>query len=244
MPQEVTLKRTLGLTLATLGALAIGTIATATANAAQVSISAPSGLSAGNITANSFQVKWNPESGPGYHVQVLVNSTQQVQSLVTSHDYANISNLKAGQKYEVRVQVNTAGAPYAQVTVTTQESFNQEAAAYVKTLEGIPYVYGGTTPQGFDCSGLTQYVYRHYGKDIQRTANDQFLEFRQESQAQAQPGDLVFFHDTSNLASYVYHVGIFEGGEDMVDAPQTGQNVQWQSFTWAGNTVSFGTISH
>ena len=55
------------------------------------------------------------------------------------------------------------------------QSFNQKAASYVKTFIGrVPYVYGGTSPRsGFDCSGLAQYVYRHYGKSIPRTAEEQ-----------------------------------------------------------------------
>jgi cell wall-associated NlpC family hydrolase len=129
------------------------------------------------------------------------------------------------------------------VTVTSM-TFNQQAAAYATTLEGIPYLYGGTTKKGFDCSGLTQFVYQHDGKQIVRTSDEQFHEFRVESHAQAQPGDLVFFHDTSNLQSHVYHVGVFEGGNDMVAATHTGSDVQWQSYLWAGNTVSFGTVSH
>jgi cell wall-associated NlpC family hydrolase len=129
------------------------------------------------------------------------------------------------------------------VTVTSQ-TFNQKAAEYATTLEGIPYLYGGTTKQGFDCSGLTQYVYNHDGKEIVRTADEQFHQFRSEAHSQAQPGDLVFFHDTSNLQSHVYHVGVFEGGTDMVAATQTGSDVQWQSYLWGGNTVSFGTVSH
>jgi cell wall-associated NlpC family hydrolase len=129
------------------------------------------------------------------------------------------------------------------ITVTSM-TFNQQAAAYAKTLEGVPYLYGGTTKHGFDCSGLTQYVYRHEGRQIVRTSDEQFHQFQAESHSQAQPGDLVFFHDTSNLSSHVYHVGVFEGGDDMVDATHTGSDVQWQSYLWAGNTVSFGTVSH
>jgi peptidoglycan DL-endopeptidase CwlO len=129
------------------------------------------------------------------------------------------------------------------VTVTSM-TFNQKAAAYATTLEGIPYLAGGTTKHGFDCSGLTQYVYRQEGEQIVRTSDEQFHQFQAESHAQAQPGDLVFFHDTSNLHSHVYHVGVFEGGHDMVAATQAGSDVQWQSYLWGGNTVSFGTISH
>lgn len=123
-------------------------------------------------------------------------------------------------------------------------TFNQRAATYAKTLEGIPYRYGGTTKSGFDCSGLTQFVYRHFGKRIQRTAEEQFLEFRSVSHARARGGDLVFFHVSSDPSSYVYHVGVYEGGDNMVAATHTGGTVEWQSFAWAGDTVTFGTISH
>jgi cell wall-associated NlpC family hydrolase len=124
------------------------------------------------------------------------------------------------------------------------QSFDQRAATYVKSLEGIPYVYGGTSTYGFDCSGLTQYVYRQLGKGIQRTAEDQFLQFRRISKARAWGGDLVFFHVSSDPNSYVYHVGVYEGGDQMVAATTSGGQVQWQSFAWAGNTVTFGTIMH
>lgn len=124
------------------------------------------------------------------------------------------------------------------------ESFNQKVATYVKRLEGSPYVYGGTTPAGFDCSGLTQYVYRHEGKRIARTAEEQFREFRRVSESRAWGGDLVFFHTSSDPDSYVYHVGVYEGGHGMVAAASPAQGVIAQSFSWAGDTVTFGTISH
>jgi len=151
-----------------------------------------------------------------------------------------------GEILYVESQAPTAGREAvkgAAVTVTSQ-TFNQKAAAYATTLEGIPYLYGGTTKQGFDCSGLTQYVYSHEGKQIVRTSDEQFHQFRGEAHSQAQPGDLVFFHDTSNLQSHVYHVGVFEGGNDMVAATHSGSDVQEQSYLWGGNTVSFGTVSH
>ena len=124
------------------------------------------------------------------------------------------------------------------------ESFDMRVANYVKRFIGAPYVYGGTSPAGFDCSGLTQYVYRHFGRHIQRTAEDQFLQFRRISRARAWGGDLVFFHVSSDPNSYVYHVGIYEGGHSMVAATTYGEGVQYQSFAWAGNTVTFGTITH
>jgi cell wall-associated NlpC family hydrolase len=120
------------------------------------------------------------------------------------------------------------------------------AAAKAKKLVGYPYIWGGNTIAGFDCSGLTQWVYRHtgHGKVIQRTAEEQFLQFRRISHASARPGDLVFFHDTSSPSSYVYHVGVYEGGEYMVAAATYGEGVRFQSFAWGGDTVTFGTITH
>jgi cell wall-associated NlpC family hydrolase len=124
------------------------------------------------------------------------------------------------------------------------ESFDQRAAAIVKSQEGAPYMYGGDTPAGFDCSGLTSYIYRQLGKSLPRTAEDQFLESRPISKSKAWGGDLVFFHVDSDPNSYVYHVGIYEGGDDMVAATSYGEGVQWQNFAWAGDTVTFGTITH
>jgi cell wall-associated NlpC family hydrolase len=131
-------------------------------------------------------------------------------------------------------------------TTATPQTWNQLAAALAKQLVGDPYAYGGTSPAGFDCSGLTQYVYEHTdgGKLINRTAEDQFLQFRPISHGDARPGDLVFFHETSDPDSYVYHVGVYEGGDDMVAATTYGEGVQLQSFTWGGDTVTFGTITH
>ncbi len=123
-------------------------------------------------------------------------------------------------------------------------SFNQRASAYVETFIGrVPYDYGGSSPRtGFDCSGLAQYVYGHYGRSIPRTANAQFLHFRRESRSRAWGGDLVFFHENSSPSSYVYHVGIYEGSNHMVSAADPAQGIVWQNI-WSSD-VTFGTISH
>jgi cell wall-associated NlpC family hydrolase len=153
---------------------------------------------------------------------------------------AKAAPLSGGQQ---KAAAHKAGKVYEAARYRRQ-SFDQRAATYVKSLEGAPYVYGGTSPSGFDCSGLTQYVYRHLGKRIQRTAEEQFHQFRRISKARAWGGDLVFFHVSSDPNSYVYHVGVYEGGKDMVAATTSGGVVEWQSFAWAGNTVTFGTITH
>ena len=123
-------------------------------------------------------------------------------------------------------------------------SFNQKAASYVKQFVGtVPYRYGGASPStGFDCSGLTSYVYGHYGKSIPRTADAQFRSFRSESKGRAWGGDLVFFHENSNPNSYVYHVGIYEGGNYIVAATNPAGGIRWESIY--SPDVTFGTITH
>lgn len=124
------------------------------------------------------------------------------------------------------------------------ESFNQKTAAYVESFIGrVPYHYGGSSPRaGFDCSGLAQYVYGHYGTSIPRTAEAQFEHFRRESKNAAWGGDLVFFHDNSSPNSYVYHVAIYEGNNHIVSAADASEGIVWQSI-WSSD-VTFGTITH
>ncbi|CUH95014.1 putative secreted protein [Propionispora sp. 2/2-37] len=86
--------------------------------------------------------------------------------------------------------------------------------AVASNMLGQPVVWGGASPsQGFDCSGLVQYVYRQAGIDLPRTADLQFLVGRTVSPAALQPGDLVYFTTYEPGAS---HVGIYIGGSKFI----------------------------
>ncbi|WP_158607676.1 peptidoglycan-binding protein [Flexivirga caeni] len=119
---------------------------------------------------------------------------------------------------------------------TPPPSNNQGVNAVVSIAEkylGIPYVWGGSSPsQGFDCSGLTSYVYRQAGIYIPRTASAQQAYMR--STWNPQPGDLVFFGYPA------YHVGIYVSPGMMIAAPRPGQVVQEQAI-WT-TPSSYGTM--
>ena len=83
---------------------------------------------------------------------------------------------------------------------------------------GVPYVWGGSSPSGFDCSGFTQYVMRACGYSIYRTATDQLENGYAVSYSDLQPGDLVFFERTYNTDAPASHVGIYVGGGEFIHA--------------------------
>lgn len=106
-------------------------------------------------------------------------------------------------------------------STSTASASASAITSYALTFLGVPYVWGGTTPSGFDCSGLVQYVYSHFGINLGRTTYTQQYAGTKISVASAQAGDLYFWGSYGSA----YHVAIALGGGQYVMAPAPGQNV-------------------
>jgi cell wall-associated NlpC family hydrolase len=119
-------------------------------------------------------------------------------------------------------------ASYAALSPSTGSTLGLEALGVAESYIGTPYVWGGDSPGGFDCSGLVQWVYAEAGLSLPRTAQAQFDTGPEVPVSGLAPGDLVFF---GSGPGDVTHVGIYAGGNEMVDAPYTGADVRHDSFT-------------
>ncbi|MCF2545128.1 C40 family peptidase [Ligilactobacillus ruminis] len=159
--------------------------------------------------------------------QNALNDANNAVASVTKSDNNNNNNNNnnVAAKASTQQTSNTSAAPAAKYG---------SVVGYALSFQGVPYVYGGTSPSGFDCSGLVQYVFAAFGKQLPRTAGAQKAVCTPISESQLQPGDLVFWGTG--------HVGIYIGGGNFVHAPTTGDHVKVTSMNYY-HPDSYGRVN-
>ena len=175
---------------------------------------------------------------------VIQASTLNVRE-AASMDADIITTLSAGQ----RVRVNWVEPGWVSVAYNNDGLMGYVSADYITVYEGempdysstggqaavdlamqflgVPYVWGGTSPSGFDCSGLIYYVYGQLGYSLNRVADDQMKNGIPVSFEELAPGDLVGF----GTGGYASHIGMYIGDGKMIHAPHTGDVVKITDIT-------------
>ena len=117
---------------------------------------------------------------------------------------------------------------FAQISAPTPTAIGQNVVETAKQYIGTPYVYGGCSPSGFDCSGFVKYIYSLHGISLNRVAADQAKNGTPVSREDMQPGDVICF-SSSVGGSYIGHVGIYVGDNMFIHSPYTGRSVEIES---------------
>ena len=124
---------------------------------------------------------------------------------------------------------------YGSATGTANCRLAKQLLGIANQYKGVPYVFGGSTPSGFDCSGFTRYVYSAVGISLPRCADEQYSVGSDVSMSNLQPGDLVFF---STYEPGISHVGIYIGDSQFINASNDGVSVaDLNSRYWASRYV-------
>jgi peptidoglycan hydrolase CwlO-like protein len=140
-------------------------------------------------------------------------------------------------KYQAKVRAQLALTGYSGPIpgpVDPNSPGHPEIISIAQRYFGVPYVWGGAGPSGFDCSGLTMYCYAQIGIGMSHGATDQQRSSTPVALTDLRPGDLIFFGN----ASFSHHVAIFVQGSTCIEAPHTGDVVRYGTFTgrdaWIG----------
>ncbi len=153
--------------------------------------------------------------------KVTVNGKEgYISSALLSENKQETSRSSAPRQVTTDTQNQGANNQEAQTASVPASGVGSNVIETAKQYLGCKYVYGGTTPSGFDCSGFTSYIYRLHGVSLNRTAAAQYSNGVAVSRGDLQPGDLVMFGKSG-----INHVGIYMGGGQIIHAANPSRGV-------------------
>ena len=167
--------------------------------------------------------------------QKMSKSTDNLNQM-TGHEMDNLKvNLNEVNKAidEASDQSSASSSDNSIISPTTTDNSSTQNAIVKMALKyvGVPYVWGGTSPSGFDCSGLVQYVYSHAANiSLPRVSQSQSTvgKYLGQNWSALKPGDLLFWGGIGSA----HHVAIYIGNQEFVQAPEPGQNVKITKISW------------
>lgn len=144
----------------------------------------------------------------------------------TSRSSVNRTSSKSSSTKSKETTTNSEKSESTETTKSSSKSSatGAEIVKYAKKYLGSKYVYGGSSPSGFDCSGFTSYVYKHFGYSLSRTSSGQASNGKSVSKSNLQQGDIVCFARSSG-SKKIGHVGIYIGGGKFIHAANSRKGV-------------------
>lgn len=232
--------------VATAGGLLVSSIATASAaQAAPVDNDAAKKLSTVDLGALTDQARQSLEAAPVVAVDAKAKvDVEAVTAKIAAK--AEITPAPEPEPVVVETETETTTEASSETTRTSTDTVSRSAereevsatasatgsqiVSVAMRYVGVPYVTGGSSPSGFDCSGLTSYVYAQVGIDLPRSSSAQ--RYAGTVVSDPQPGDLIWTPG---------HIGIYAGNGMQVDAPKPGDVVQYRSI-WQSNPTYIRVI--
>jgi uncharacterized protein YycO len=179
------------------------------------------------------QVQTNPAAAifAYNHLQSYVQSVLYYAGAYAGGNYSVVSAQMPSGSSAAGCTGTIGGVAGGVPAISAPNQLVAAAIGYAEQQLGKPYLFGGTGPDAFDCSGLVMMAYRAAGVDIERTSEQQWATEVRVPASQVQPGDLVFFAGSDGTTTSPGHVGLVIGGGRMIEAYATGFPIRIATYT-------------
>lgn len=169
----------------------------------------------GKANPNCYAVNVRAKPNINSSIVSTINLNSSVKIIGINNGWYKITTSNGTIGY-IRSDLLNITSPFTSFTSQTSSTVVGTAMKYM----GVPYRWGGTSPNGFDCSGFVQYVFKQHGYTLNRTASDQYYNGVSVSKSNLVPGDVVFFANTYTYG--ISHVGIYIGNNQFIHAGNNG----------------------
>ena len=167
-----------------------------------------------------YQIKLNGKTG--YASSKYISDTKTAETTSRSGSSIPSANITPMEEQETTQDQNQ--------TTSSSGTTGTAVVEYAKQYLGYKYVSGGESPStGFDCSGFTSYVYKHFGITLNRSSKDQIKNGVAVEKSNLQPGDIVIFNNSANTS--IGHVGIYIGSDNFIHAANPSEGVRITSLS-------------